>query len=146
MKQIHLKASWIIKAPRESIYKIMTDFEHFPQHFPKVAQSVHIVSQDGNNYVIAAETKSFGRTWQVTMNTQVRPPEGFISENVSQIGIEHEKFLMEETSGGTRINYINDVEIKSLFFRLFGTMLISWYAMKFWEHAVIDKLKEMLEQ
>ena len=145
MKTLHLEASWIIKAPREAIYKIMTDFENYPKRFPKVAKSARIISQNGNDYVIAVQTKSFGKTWQVTMNTQMRPPEGFISENISEFGIEHEKFLMEETSEGTKINYINDVEIKSFFFRIFGRILVSWYAMKYWERAVIDKLREMLE-
>ena len=54
--------------------------------------------------------------------------------------------MMEEVPEGTKINYMNDVEIKSRLFRLFGRILLGWYAVKFWERAVIDKMKEMLEK
>lgn len=33
MKRLHLKGSWIIKASREDIYKIVSDFENIPKHF-----------------------------------------------------------------------------------------------------------------
>ncbi len=53
---------------------------------------------------------------------------------------------MEEVPEGTRINYVYEVDFKNPFLRVFGKILIGWYAMRFWEHAVIDKLKEMLEK
>ena len=147
MREIHLNASWVIKAPREEIYKIMSDFENIPRHFPKVAESLRIVSRDGNNLSIEAKAKSFGRTIQVNMQTELRPPEGYISDNKSYIGTSgHEEFLMEEIPGGTRINYSYDIKINNPIFRLFGKPLLGWYAMRFWERAVIDKLREMLEK
>jgi len=146
MKRIHLKGSWIIKAPREDIYKIMTDFENMPRNFPAVAQSLRIIRRQGNNLTIEAKAKTFGRVITVYMETQLRPPAGYVSDNKSAIGTTgHEEFLMEEVSEGTKINYTYDVEINNPFFRIFGRVLIKWYAMRFWKHAVIDKLKEMLE-
>ncbi len=35
MKQIHLQNSWIIKAPLEDVFKIITDFEKMPKLFQK---------------------------------------------------------------------------------------------------------------
>ncbi len=147
MKKIHLKGSWIIKAPREEVYKIMSDFENMPKYFPAVAQSLRIVRRDGNNLTIEAKAKTFGRVILAHMETQLRPPVGYVSDNRSAIGTAgHEEFLMEEVPEGTKINYTYDVELKNPIFRIFEGFLIGWYAMRFWKHAVIDKLKEMLEK
>lgn len=147
MKKILLKKSWIINAPREEVYKIMSDFENMPKYFPKVAESLQILQRDGNNLTIEAKAKTFGRVISVQMETQLRPPIGYVSDNKSAIGTSgHEEFLMEEIPEGTKINYAYDVELKNPLFRFLGGFLIGWYAMCFWEHAVIDKLKEMLEK
>ena len=45
MKHIHLESSWIIKAPLEEVFNIVTDFENLPKYFPKVAQSVTITKR-----------------------------------------------------------------------------------------------------
>lgn len=147
MKKIHLKGSWVVKAPREKIYEIMTDFESMPKYFPKVARSLRILEKENNNLLIEAKAKTFGKAFPVQMKTQLRPPYGYISDNKSAIGTSgHEEFIMEEVPEGTRINYTYDVELNNIFFRIFGGFLIGWYAMRFWEHAVIDRLKKMLEK
>ena len=147
MKKILLKKSWIIKAPREEVYKIMSDFENMPKYFPKVAESLRILKKDGDNLTIEAEAKTFGRTFSVQMETELRPPIGYVSDNKSEIGTSgHEEFLMEEIPKGTKINYTYEVTLKNPILATFGGFLIGGYAMRFWEHAVIDKLKEMLEK
>jgi hypothetical protein len=125
----------------------MSDFENYSKYFPAVAEQLRIVKREGNNLCIEAQTKSFGRTFKVNMQTELRPPFGFVSDNVSSIGTSgHEEFLMEEISEGTQINYTYEVDFKNPILRIFGKILIGWYAMRFWKHAVIDKLKEMLEE
>ena len=52
---------------------------------------------------------------------------------------------MEETPEGTNIHYTNDVEIKSPLIRLFGKVLLGWFALKYWERAVIGQLRQRLE-
>ena len=147
MKKIILKKSWVIKAPLEDVYKIMSDFENMPKYFPKVAESLQILKRDGNNLTIVAKAKTFGRIISVQMETQLRPPIGYVSDNKSAMGTSgHEEFLMEEIPEGTKINYTYNVELKNPIFRILGGFSIGWYAMRFWEHAVIDKLKEMLEK
>ena len=147
MKNILLKKSWVIKAPREEVYKIMSDFENMPKYFPKVAESLSILKRDGNNLTIEAKAKTFGRTFSVQMETQLRPPIGYVSDNKSEIGTSgHEEFFMEEIPEGTKINYTYNVVLKNPILATLGGFLIGWYAMRFWEHAVIDKLKEMLEK
>jgi len=147
MKQIHLEASWIIKASREKIYEIMSDFENMPKYFPKVAQMVRIINRDGNNLTIKADVKSFGKVFKVNMKTKLCPPRGFVSNNESELGTSgHEEFLMEEVAGGTKINYTYELNIHKRWLRIIAKPLIEWFAMKSWERSVINKLKEMLEK
>jgi carbon monoxide dehydrogenase subunit G len=147
MKQIHLQSSWIIKAPIEEVFKIITDFEKMPKYFPKVAKSIIITKRNRNNLEIDAIAKSFGTTFPVKMKTQIIPHRGFISDNTNvKLGISgHEEFLLKETAEGTKIEYIYDVDIHNKWLRIIAKPLIGWFAMKTWEKAVINRLREILE-
>jgi hypothetical protein len=54
------------------------------------------------------------------METELTPPEGVTSVNTSSPGIEHETLRMKVISEGTRIDHVNEVDIQSAFFRIFG--------------------------
>lgn len=126
----------------------MTDFEKLPQYFPKVAESVRVDKREGNNLEMEATVKSFGKKFKVRMKTQILPGKGFISDNDSyQFGTSgHEELLLSEHSEGTLIDYTYQVSIHKPWLRLVATPLIKWYSMNFWEKAVIDQLKDMLEK
>lgn len=145
MKPVSLTGSWVIKAPLKSVYKVVTDFEKTPEYFPTVAKSLRIIKRNGNHLIIQAETKTFGLTFKVKMETDLLPFKGFKSINESFLAIEDESFLMEEVPAGTKINYRNDVIIKNNFLKLFSRLLIGKPALIFWEHAYIDKLKKIVE-
>jgi hypothetical protein len=148
MKEITLHKQWIIKAPIEDVFKIMTDFENFPKHFPKVAQSLRITKREGNYIEIDAIAKSFGRKLSVKMKTHILPGKGFISDNDSpDFGTSgHEELLLSEVDEGTLIDYTYRVSIHKKWLRTVATPLIRWYSMKYWEKAVIDELKKALER
>jgi carbon monoxide dehydrogenase subunit G len=147
MKHIHLKGSWIIKAPKEEIYPIVSDFENMPKYFPTIAESVHITEKQGNHQKMSACVKSFGKVFDVKMQTELLPTIGFRSDNESSFGTSgHEEFLMEDTEGGTRITYVYDIEIHSPILRIIGTPLIKWFAMWSWKRAFIDKLRKIVEK
>jgi hypothetical protein len=148
MKQIHLENSWIIKASLEEVFSIITDFENMPKNFPKVAESITITMRDGNYLEMDAEVKSFGRSFPVKMKTEILPQRGFISDNESpKFGTSgHEELLLENVEGGTKINYIYEVDIHKKWLRIIARPLIGWFAMKFWKKAVIDRLGELLEK
>lgn len=148
MKEITLHDQWIIKAPVVEVANIMTDFERLPEYFPKVAESVQVISRDGNNLEMEATVKSFGRSFKVKMKTQILPGKGFISDNDSyQFGTSgHEELLLSEHSKGTLIDYTYQVTIHKRWLRIVATPLIKWYSMKFWEKAVIDELQKMVEK
>lgn len=148
MKHIHLENSWIIKAPIGEVFKIITDFENLPKNFPKVAESVIITKREGDNLEIDAQVKSFGNTFPVKMKTKILPQRGFISDNESlKFGTSgHEELLLEKVKGGTKINYIYEVDIHKKWLRIIAKPLIGWFAMKAWEKAIINELRKILEK
>ncbi len=148
MKTITLHKTWTIEASTEDVAKIMTDFEHFPKHFPKVAQSIKILNRDGNVLDIEASVKSFGRVFKVKMKTEILPGRGFISDNDSyQFGTSgHEELLLSPHDDGTLIDYTYNVTIHKKWLQIVATPLIKMYSMKFWEKAVIDELKKKVEK
>lgn len=148
MKDITLRAKWIIKAPITEVFNIMTDFENLPEYFPRVADSVQINKRDGNNLEMEATVKSFGKKFKVRMKTQILPGKGYISDNDSyQFGTSgHEELLLSEHKDGTHIDYLYQVAIHKFWIRIVAKPLIGWYSMKFWEKAVIDELRKKLER
>ncbi|MCA9362489.1 hypothetical protein KC906_03870 [Candidatus Kaiserbacteria bacterium] len=148
MKEITLHDQWVIRAPIEEVARVMTDFEKLPNYFPKVAEKVVVTKRNGNDLEMEATVKSFGKNFQVLMKTQILPGKGFISDNDSyQFGTSgHEELLLSEHPEGTLIDYTYQVSIHKKWLRLIATPLIKWYSMKFWEKAVIDVLKKLLEK
>ena len=147
MSRLVLEGNWFINAPREKIYAIMSDFESMPKHFPSVAKSVKILSQEGNKLEIEAVAPFMGKEMTAHMQTELIPPKGYISHNNSPItkdGIE--KFFMEEENGGTRITYTYDIEVRNPLLRIIAKPLIGGFSMWQWKRAVIDKLREMVEE
>ncbi len=148
MKAITLNAKWIIKAPKNEVFNMMTDFEKFPINFPKVADSIQIIRRDGNNLEMNATVKSFGKIFPVQMKTTILPEKGFISDNDSpKFGTSgHEELLLKEHQEGTLIDYTYQVTIHKLWLRIIAKPLIGWFSMKFWEKAVVNELKKKLEK
>lgn len=148
MKDITLHATWHIKAPLAEVFGIMTDFEKFPEYFPKVAESIRVVSREGSSLEMDATVKSFGKKFPVKMKTQILPGRGFISDNESPaFGTSgHEELLLSEDSEGTVIDYTYQVTIHKRWLRIIAQPLIGWYSMKYWQKAVIDELRKRLER
>lgn len=148
MNKITLHDQWIVKAPLEEVFKIITDFEKFPINFPKVAESINISKREGNNLEIEASVKSFGKKFPVKMKTQILPGKGFISDNESlEFGTSgHEELLLSADIKGTLIDYTYQVTIHKKWLSIIAVPLLRWYSMKYWEKAVIDRLKKILEK
>ncbi len=145
---ITLHAAWLIKAPLSEVFAMMTDFERFPEYFPKVAESIRVVSRKGNDLEMNATAKSFGRTFSVRMNTRILPGKGYISDNENPaFGTSgHEEFLLSEHPEGTMIDYTYQVAIHKRWLRIVAQPLIGWFSMKYWQKAVIDELRKRLER
>ena len=147
-ERITLHTKWLIKAPLTEVFDIMTDFEKWPEYFPKVAESIQVIRQGGNNLEIDATVKSFGQMFPVKMKTQILPGKGFISDNESpKFGTSgHEELLLSEDGGGTMIDYTYQVAIHKRWLRIVAGPLIGWFSMKYWRKAVIDELRKKLER
>jgi len=143
MKPIMLTGTWIIHAPLQRLYEIVTDFEHAHTYFPLVATSLKITNKKGNHLSIDAVSKTFGIPFHVMMETELVPNKGFTSINTSALAIEDESFLMEEVPTGTKIIYRNEVQIKNNVLQLFAKMLIGKPALLFWKYAYIDRLEKL---
>jgi carbon monoxide dehydrogenase subunit G len=148
MKEITLRKQWVVKAPVDQVFAIMTDFEKFPEYFPKVAESIRINKREGDYLEMEATAKSFGKKFKVNMKTQIIPGRGFISDNDSyQFGTSgHEELLLSPNTLGTLIDYTYQVTIHKKWLRIVAVPLIRWYSMKYWERAVIVELKKILEK
>ena len=147
-ENITLHAKWLIRAPQAEVFTIMTDFKKWPEYFPKVAASLRVVTQEGDNLEMDAIVKSFGQKFPVKMKTQILPGKGFISDNDSpKFGTSgHEELLLSECPEGTMIDYTYQVAIHKRWLRVIARPLIGWFSMKYWQKAVIDELKKRLER
>lgn len=148
MNEITLHDQWVVKASVADVFNIMTDFEKFPEHFPKVAEAVEIKKREGDHLEMDATVRSFGKKFQVKMKTQILPGKGFISDNDSyQFGTSgHEEVLFSPHAEGTLIDYTYHVTIHKKWLRVIAVPLLRWYSMKYWEKAVIGELKKILEK
>lgn len=148
MKNITLHAKWIVKAPLADVFAIMTDFERFPEYFPKVAESIQVIKREGNNLEMNATVKSFGQKFPVKMRAQILPGKGYLSDNESpKFGTSgHEELLLSLCPEGTMIDYTYQIVIHKRWLRVVAQPLIGWYSMKFWQKAVIDELRKKLER
>lgn len=146
--EITLNAKWLIKAPLPEVFRIMTDFERWPEYFPKVAESIQVIKREGNNLEMIAAVKSFGKKFSVRMKYQILPGRGFISNNENpQFGTSgHEEFLLSEHPEGTMIDYTYQVTIHKRWLRIVARPLIGWFSMKYWQKAVIDELRKRVER
>ena len=148
MKDITLHAKWLIKAPPAEVFNMMTDFEKWPEYFPKVAQSLQITRREGNNLEMDATIRSFGQKFPVKMKTQILSGKGFISDNASpKFGTSgHEELLLSQHPEGTLIDYTYQVAIHKRWLRIIARPLIGWFSIKYWRKAVIDELRKRLER
>ncbi len=148
MKEIKLHAQWLVKAPVEDVFMMITDFEKFPEHFPKVAESIQVKKREGNYLEMDATVRSFGQKFPVKMKTRILPGKGFVSDNESpKFGTSgHEELLLSERPEGTVIDYTYQVAIHKRWLRIVAQPLIGRFSMKYWQKAVINELRKRLER
>lgn len=123
-------------------------FRKVSRKFPQGRRIDTDQKKEGNDLEIEATVKSFGKKFKVKMKTWILPGEGFVSDNDSyQFGTSgHEEILLSPHAEGTLINYTYQVAIHKKWLRIIAVPLLRWYSMKYWEKAVIARLKMILEK
>lgn len=69
-----VKVERIIKANREKIFNLVTDFENLPSRFPQFFKSVKIVSREGNTVTTEDIAVMAGREMHQTTKHILAPP------------------------------------------------------------------------
>ncbi|MHB8652024.1 MAG: SRPBCC family protein [Minisyncoccota bacterium] len=146
MKPIHIESDFIIKAPRETVHAIVTDFENMPKNFPSMAKSARYVKRDSSTFQVELHMKSSGgKTVRMMMEGEIKSHEGFVSTNTFSLGVEREVFALEEVSEGTKIHYIDDLDIQNPFLRLFGAFFVKRVVLQNLNNMIAD-LKRVVEK
>ena len=106
---VAVHGNWLVRADRESVYAIVSDFEHMPEHFPKVARAMRLVARDGDVLTLEAESASFGSLFpsaKIEMTATLLPGRGYrcTTHNLSFNTTGDEELLPVDDPEGTRIN------------------------------------------
>ena len=98
-----------VKAPREAVFRYLTEVERLPAKFPDIFAKMEVVGTDGGSRLILCEEKWAGRHLKYVMKEKQYPPqriEHTITEGSGKGSIE--TLGLEEIAGGTRITMTMD--------------------------------------
>lgn len=60
VRPVHWEGAWVIRAPRERVYELMTDFEKWPEVFPDMVKSIRVVSRTEMTAVVEGDFELVG--------------------------------------------------------------------------------------
>ena len=142
---IRVQSRWFVPASRGLVYKVVSDFERLPQHFPRVARSTKVISRDGNRLVIEAAAASFGRFFpvvRVTIKAELLPGVGYrcatFNHTFQTTG--EEELLLSDVPGGTEITYSYAVKLRHHWLRPVYSWLVRRIGLRFWKRAYLEPL------
>jgi len=137
-----VKVEKIIKAKKDKVFFIMTDFENLPSKLPKIFKSVKVISQEGNSIITEEFVKMAGRDIRQKVKHVINSTEKhevFILEG--DLKNSHIIESYEETTKGTKIVVEGD-------FKLAGKLkLLGFFAKGEIEkniNKVIDEFTEII--
>jgi len=110
-----VKVEKIIKAEKDKVFSIMTDFENLPSKLPQIFKSVKIISREGNSLVTEEFVKMAGRDITQKVKHVIQPTEKhevFILEGDAKGSHIVESY--EETSEGTKIIVEGDFKLAGM--------------------------------
>jgi len=147
LDRIDVHGQWEVGLERSVVYSIISDFPNMPEHFPKVARSVKVVSREGDRLDLAVEAASFGRLFppvRIEMTADLLPGEGYrcSTHNLTFHTTGDEELLLSDLPGGrTRIDYRYLVTLKHPRMRPVYAWLTRTFALRYWKRAVVDRLE-----
>ena len=107
-----VKVERIIKAKKDKVFSILTDFENLPSNLPQIFKSVKVISREGNSLITEEFVKMTGRDIVQKVKHVIQPTkkhEVFILEGDAKDSHIVESY--EETSEGTKIIVEGDFKL-----------------------------------
>ena len=109
------------KAPREKVFRYLTEVERFPELFPEIFTKMKVVGNDGGSRTIECEEKFAGRKFRYSMEEKQFPPERIEHVIINGNGKGTvETLRLEEIPGGTRVTM--DIEAKGVAAAILGRL------------------------
>ena len=132
-----VKVEKIIKAKKDKVFFIMTDFENLPTKLPQIFKSVKVISEEDNSIITEEFVKMAGKDIRQKVKHLIQPTEKhevFILEGDAKDSHIIESY--EETNKGTKIIVEGD-------FKLAGKLnLLGFFA----KGAIENNISKVIDQ
>jgi hypothetical protein len=143
--KVIVRGSWLVQAPRASVYAVASDFARMPENFPKLAHSVRVMSSEGNRLTIEVEAASFGVFFPrvlISVEVELLPGRGYrcstFNRTFNTTG--QEELLLHDVPGGTQLEYTYVVTVRHRWLRpLFG-WLVRAFGLRYWKKHYLTPL------
>lgn len=147
---VAVHGDWLVRADRESVYAIVSDFERMPEHFPKVARAIRLVERDGDVLTLEAKSASFGSLFpsaRIEITATLLPGRGYrcTTRNLTFHTTGEEELLLVDDPEGTRINYTYFVTVQHRRLRPLYAWLVSAFGLPYWKRAFVDPLESLVK-
>ncbi len=147
---VAVHGDWLVRADRESVYAIISDFEHMPEHFPKVARAMRLISREGDVLTLEAESASFNSLFpsaKIEMTATLLPGQGYrcTTHNLTFNTTGDEELLLVDDPEGTRIKYTYFVTVRHRWMRRTYAWLVRVLALPFWKRSFVDPLESLVK-
>lgn len=145
-----VRGDWLVRANRESVYAIVSDFERMPEHFPKIARSIRLVKRDGDVLTLEAEAGSFA-SWlpsaKIELTATLLPGQGYrcTTRNLTFNTTGDEELLLVDHPDGTRINYTYFVTVRRRWFKPLFAWMVRVFGLPFWKRSFVDPLESLVK-
>ena len=140
-----------MRADRDSVYAIISDFERMPEHFPKIARAMRLVKRDGNVLTLEAEAGSFGSLFplvKIEITATLLPGRGYrcTTHNISFNTTGEEELLLVDDPEGTRIKYTYFVTVRRRWLKPLFKWMVSAFGLPFWKRSFVDPLESLVKR
>jgi hypothetical protein len=147
---VAVHGDWLVRADRESVYSIVSDFERMPEYFPKVARAMSLVARHGDVLTLEAEAASFGSLFpavKIEMTATLLPGRGYrcTTHNLTFDTTGDEELLLVDDPEGTRIHYTYFVTVRRRWLKPLYAWLVSAFGLPYWKRAFVDPLESLVK-
>lgn len=147
--KVSVIGNWLVHAKREDVYRIVSDWEHMPNNFPRVAKSVTILERNGMRLKVQSVAGSFASFLpgaNVTIDVELLPGQGYRcrTTNTTFHTTGEEELLLVDDPEGTRVQYTYFVSVRNRVWRKLFAQLVKTFGLPFWKRSFIDQLPHLI--